>query len=455
MLIIGAYRFINHVGAISTRSILPAEPRFFGRTGVPMSHSSYSHPHERHDDHAARHGRRRAHSAAAVSQHVSRAHATVGDYTLVHGGRQVRIGPVAFWIVVGTLVIMGVWSIGTGTYFAFRQDVLSGLISRHARMQIAYEDRIAELRGEVDRITSRQLLDQDQFERRLNALVKQQKLLERRTSALADDGLITGSLPRGKRDKDARLSVPGLRPSFYLEADEKQSGIGGTLVRVSHSLDRVAEQQTRLVDGMEHRFSGEAQRMYGVLSDLGVKPGRPPAEGGPFIPLKRPHSNASDFEKQLYRVSLARAKITQYKYTLRSVPVRKPLAGQLDVTSPFGARPDPFLGTPAFHPGLDLAGEIGTKVHATADGTVERAGWDGGYGNLVEINNGHDIITRFGHLSKILVKAGQHVHRGEVVGLMGSTGRSTGPHLHYEVRVDGKAVNPEKFLHAGVRLGSL
>ena len=417
-----------------------------------MSYSSHLYPKDRSGEHAAHHGRHRTRSAAAVSQHVSRAHATVGDYTLAHGGRQVRVGPVAFWVVVGTLVIMAVWSVGTGTYFAFRQDVLSGLISRHARMQIAYEDRIAELRGEVDRITSRQLLDQEQFQSRLDALLKRQKLLERRTSALADDNLTTGSLPR---DKDARLRPPALRPSLYFETAENQPGVGGKLARVSHSLDRIAQQQTTLLDGMEQRFDNKARRMHSVLSTLGVKPGPPPAEGGPYIPLKRPRAGASTFDKKLYRVSVARAQIEHYAHTLRAVPVRKPLAGTLDVTSGFGPRPDPFLGTPAFHPGLDLAGHIGKRVHATADGKVERAGWDGGYGNLVEIDNGHGIVTRFGHLSKILVKAGQRVHRGQVVGLMGSTGRSTGPHLHYEVRVDGKAVNPEKFLHAGVRLGSL
>ena len=420
-----------------------------------MSHSSHSSSQDRSGEHTARHGRHRAHSAAAVSQHVSRAHAALGDYTLVHGGRQVRVGPVAFWIVVGTLVIMATWSLGTGTYFAFRQDVLSGLISRHARMQIAYEDRIAELRGEVDRITSRQLLNQEQFDRRLSALLKRQQLLERRTSALADDGLTTGSLPRGKRDKDARLKVPDLRSSLYFETDENQPGTGGKLARVSHSLDRIAHEQSALLDGMEQRFDSKARRMHSVLSELDVRPGRVPAEGGPFIPLKRPHADASAFDKTLYRVSVARAKIAQYAHTLRTVPVRKPLGGNLDVTSTFGPRRDPFLGTPAFHPGLDLAGYIGKHVHATADGKVERAGWDGGYGNLVEIDNGHGIVTRFGHLSKILVKAGERVHRGQVIGLMGSTGRSTGPHLHYEVRVDGKAVNPGKFLRAGIRLGSL
>ena len=133
-------------------------------------------------DHAGRNAQPRAQSAAAVSRHLHRAH---GDYTLVHGGRQVRIGPVAFWIVVGTLVVMAVWSIATGTYFAFREDVLTRLIGRQAEMQFAYEDRIAELRAQVDRITSRQLLDQEQFEQKLSALLQRQATLEQRTSALS------------------------------------------------------------------------------------------------------------------------------------------------------------------------------------------------------------------------------------------------------------------------------
>ena len=118
-----------------------------------MSHSSHSfHPNA---GHAGRHAQPRAQSAAAVSRHLHRAH---GDYTLVHGGRQVRIGPIAFWIAVGTLVVMAVWSVATGTYFTFSEAVLTRLIGRQAEMQFAYEDRIAELRAQVDRITSRQLL---------------------------------------------------------------------------------------------------------------------------------------------------------------------------------------------------------------------------------------------------------------------------------------------------------
>jgi len=117
-----------------------------------MSNQSPAYPHP---EYASRHPHGRAQSAGAVSRHVQRAHGQRAGYTLTHGGRQVRVGPVAFWIVVGTLVIMAVWSIGTGTYFAFREDVLTRLIVRQADMQFAYEDRIAELRAQVDRITGK------------------------------------------------------------------------------------------------------------------------------------------------------------------------------------------------------------------------------------------------------------------------------------------------------------
>src|SRR3974377_1148082 len=135
------------------------------------------------------------HSAAAMSRHLHHAQSRAkASYTLVHGGHQVRIGPVAFWIVVGTLVVMGVWSIATGTYFAFREDVLTRWSGRKAEMQSAYEDRIAELRAQVDRITSRQLLDQEQFEHKLSLLLQRQATLEQRTGALGGDPNITGSV---------------------------------------------------------------------------------------------------------------------------------------------------------------------------------------------------------------------------------------------------------------------
>src|SRR5882672_10538919 len=109
-------------------------------------------------------------------------------YTLAHAGRQLRLGPIAFWVVVGTLLIMAVWTITTATYFAFREDVLTRLIARQADMQFGYEDRIAELRAQVDRISSRQLLDQDQYEQKLDQVLRRQTALESRASALSGLG---------------------------------------------------------------------------------------------------------------------------------------------------------------------------------------------------------------------------------------------------------------------------
>lgn len=128
-----------------------------------------------------------------------------------------------------------------------------------------------------------------------------------------------------------------------------------------------------------------------------------------------------------------------------SVPSLKPVAN-LQFTSFYGVRSDPFRGTAAMHAGVDIPGPVGTPIYATADGIVGRTGWVGGYGNLVELEHGGNLETRYGHLSKVLVSQGQRVKRGDLIALMGSTGRSTGSHLHYEVRMDGRAVNPIPYL---------
>ena len=116
------------------------------------------------------------------------------------------------------------------------------------------------------------------------------------------------------------------------------------------------------------------------------------------------------------------------------------------ISSPFGYRRDPFTGQRRFHPGIDISNRPGTPVVAPADGIVVFTGRDGGYGNLIIINHGYGISTRYGHLKKIFVKPGQKVQRGDIIGEIGNTGRSTGPHLHYEVRIYGKPVNPMNYI---------
>ena len=130
--------------------------------------------------------------------------------------------------------------------------------------------------------------------------------------------------------------------------------------------------------------------------------------------------------------------------TLADAPSLWPVEGR--VTSSFGERQDPIDREGAFHPGIDIAAPTGTPVHATAAGVVTGADLGRGYGRTVELNDGHDIMTVFAHLSALAVVPGQHVSRGQIIGYVGDTGHSTGPHVHYEVRVDGVPVNPYKYL---------
>src|ERR1700731_3701703 len=396
--------------------------------------------------------------------------AKTSGYTFAHAGRQIRLGPVAFWIAVGTVVILAGWSATTATYFAFSDDVLKGLIARQAEQQYAYEDRIAELRAQIDRTTSRQLLDQEQFEQKLNDLLRRQAALESRATALSgiSDPATTGSLRSSstggndpKSVSDSLLTPHLLDRGTALEPDRaptnkkpgKEADIGTKLGRIEASLDRVDRREAAMLAQLQARYEGKARKMRGVLAELGLKldANPPPGIGGPFVPVTLP-SESQSFERALTRVNIARAYADKLSATLVGVPVREPVTGEIDFSSPYGVRVDPFLHVPAMHTGIDFRGTFGEPIHATAAGTVTSAGWSGGYGQMVEVDHGNGLATRYGHLSEIDVKVGQSIRIGQVVGRLGSTGRSTGPHLHYESRVDGEAVDPQKFLKAGATL---
>ena len=408
------------------------------------------------------------------------------DYTLVHAGKQVRIGPVLFWIAVGSVVLLGLWSAATATYFAFRDDVLTRLISRQTEMQYAYEDRISELRAKVDRTTSRQLLDQEQFDQKLDQIMRRQTALESRATALGSLPDITGSIRAPMRgaadatpgtpkpspisdtvifvappDREARLeSRTPISPTPAPSQFAKVQGLDSVVGRLQSSLDQVERRQMAALNVLEESVDTRVRRMRGVFTDLGLDMAQqqPPAlhgggVGGPFVPVKLTAESGA-FERQFNRISLARSQMDLLGRKLSLVPYRKPVVGEVEFTSGFGVRSDPFLGRPAMHTGLDFRAALGDPVRVTANGKVVSAGWSGGYGRMVEVEHGNGLSTRYGHLSEIDVKIGDQVKIGQVIGLVGSTGRSTGPHLHYETRIDGEAVDPQKFLRAGVRLGA-
>lgn len=450
-------------------------------------HSYSDHPH-----HHASHGHGHSHGHGKP-QHRRPAHGhhrpDRNGYTIVHHGKAVRFGPVVFWIVAGSVIIMGAWSAATATYFAFRDDVLTRLIARQAEMQYAYEDRIAELRARVDRTTSRQLLDQEQYDQKLNTIMRRQALLEQRAAALnaMPDTAVTGSIKptaRMPQASDAGNTMGMPKPSpisdtvIFVTPPDREArlesrvpasakprtefaqtqGMDNTLVSLQASLDKVENRQIATLSSVEESYESRMRRMRGVITDLGLNMAQLEAAtprggiGGPYVPVKKPPADAGAFERQLYRISLTRAQVDKLTNTLSLVPYRKPVIGNVEFSSGFGVRSDPFLGRPAMHTGLDFRASTGDPVRVTANGKVVNAGWSGGYGRMVEVNHGNGLSTRYGHLSQINVKVGEYVKIGQVVGEVGSTGRSTGPHLHYETRIDGEAVDPQKFLRAGVRL---
>jgi len=144
------------------------------------------------------------------------------------------------------------------------------------------------------------------------------------------------------------------------------------------------------------------------------------------------------------RLDLVRSGVERRQALAAATPSIWPVVGWL--SSPYGTRRDPFTGGPDFHPGLDISADYGEAVQATADGVIAIAAMNGNYGNLVEIDHGFGIATRYGHLSRFAAVAGQTVHRGDVIGYVGSTGRSTSAHLHYEILLNGKLTNPMKLL---------
>ena len=381
-------------------------------------------------------------------------------------------------------VVFGVLYFAATGYLVFRDDLLAASLVRQARLQQAYEDRITVLRANIDRLTSRQLLNQEAVEAKLDNLVGKQEALDARQDIIAGlsqaarsagldaaeqpatplprprpgddrvDAVTTGSIaPEGGPDQ---LAAAGLRTSTTtspLPASEEATRIG----EVESSLDLLARDQVAYVEQMADAVADRTTKIAGVLQRIGQKPDIETddegAVGGPFVPLDE------DADPEAFRsnVDVITSQIDQFA-TLRRAAAALPLTRPMPsapITSGFGARMDPFLHRLAMHPGIDFRAPIGSPVRATAAGTVTNAQYTGGYGNMVEIDHGGGVVTRYGHLSRILTKVGDHVEEGALIGRTGSTGRSTGPHLHYEVRVNGHAIDPMTYIRAGTELSAL
>ena len=368
------------------------------------------------------------------------------------------------------------------SYLVLRDDLIGATTARQARMQQAYEDRISALRSQVDRITSRQLLDQQLMETKVSELLERQTQLSQRHGRLGpileraenevgtapaadnapaakpdDHAEVTGSIVQPATYSIASLGAGDTRPfslwstrSDPLPSDSAADRADRLFVSINQSLKAIeTEQLTRvatLADNAYKNADAITQALQAAGLPVDSEFGKTDV-GGPLIPL----DSSMIFDSKVKELDEALDTLDHLKKEARKLPLANPAPGR-SVTSPFGVRTDPILGTAALHSGMDFRAPIGMPAKVTAPGVVVKAGWNGGYGRMVEVDHGNGFATRYGHLSEIDVAVGQKLVAGDVIGKTGSSGRSTGPHLHYEVRHNGEAVDPLRFLTVGKKV---
>lgn len=396
---------------------------------------------------------------------------------IAHGDR-IRHFTVRPWLLATLGSVLSAVAIGyllATSYLVLRDDLIGASIARQARIQQAYEDRIAALRAQVDRITSRQLLDQQLMETKVSELLQRQSQLSRQHGRLtpiferAESELPAAAPAQPPAGTDQRAQITPSEPASMASAAPDFAfwttrGASADALSNADKADRLFSAINASLRAIETEqmdrvttLAADADRQADVIADaleaIGFAAEREEGRtgiGGPLVSV----DDRSTFDMRVRALDEALARLETVKKAALAAPIHNP-APDFAISSTFGVRRDPLLGTPALHAGIDFRVPYGNAARASGAGTVVKAGWNGGYGRMVEIDHGDGITTRYGHLSKVLVKVGDRVAHGTPVGKTGSSGRSTGPHLHYEVRRNGVAIDPLRIIRAGKKIAAL
>ena len=376
---------------------------------------------------------------------------------------------VACAVVLAALVL---WSgFVTFSYFGTHQSV-SVAHSNTNRVQLLYEARLAAMQSAVDDLNGRLMLDQGAFvgkvdilrkdfarladrHRRLEVFFKQGwlpvKALESDTAG-AGDGLPkpkpkppTGSASRPLPEQRAGSSV-----SMY----ETAAAAEQPLLQARSKFGDIENAQNRLLNEITALGERKAAALRKVHEGIGLDPEKvieatelpERASGGPLLPVQQGREPRDLLDRQVLTAHQKFSEAEKLRHALTLMPIRLPMAKGYRLTSGFGFRRDPFKNVLAMHTGVDLMAPYGAPIKATAAGKVVRAEHAVAYGRVVDIRHDNGITTRYAHMSKIAVKVGDRVEVHQIVGHVGTSGRSTGPHLHYETRVHGKPIDPYQFL---------
>jgi murein DD-endopeptidase MepM/ murein hydrolase activator NlpD len=351
----------------------------------------------------------------------------------VHDGatmRRIHISTKSQVLAVSAVALLGSCGVAGAAGVALNAPGVTKTITEYAQRTgevAAMEDRVAALQDEVKAIRR-------DATARADMLAKRQAFLANLLNGSGDAKVLAGL-----------LSANG-------------APVTGASKDILAAFGSVDTDQVKMAAALRAMTDAKTQQGAAVLAKLGIDANRGEAVGGmggPYEPVDANTAKAAQSatqapvqaDPQFRALFNSWKRLDQVEQTIGGIPSYKPVQS-ISINSGFGVRSDPFMRRAAMHAGVDMPGPIGTPIYATADGIVGRAGRAGGYGNLLELEHGRGIQTRYGHLSQILVVAGAKIKRGQLIGLMGSTGRSTGSHLHYEVRIDGRAVNPIPFLQS-------
>jgi len=393
---------------------------------------------------------------------------TASHHTVIIArGDSIRHFTVRLWMAALAGLAVAAVTLGyfaATSYLLLRDDLIGAAAARQARLQHAYEDRISALRTQVDRITSRQLLDQQRMETKVSDLLSRQSRLNElhgRVAPLLDvPGADSAGTPAADDLRDPRAdAADGSMPAPLALRTALDDGPEGSaadradrlFVSLNQSLRTIESDQISRVSSLADDAYLTADQISSVLADAGLPAGSDAGKtaiGGPLVPVDKSRM----FDTKVKELDAALDRLNAVRNSAARLPIANPAPGR-GISSTFGMRTDPFLGTPALHSGVDFDAPPGFPARATALGTVSQAGFNGGYGRMVEIDHGNGFTTRFAHLNRIIVKVGQKVERGQVLGTVGNSGRSTGAHMHYEVRRGGAAIDPLRMIKVGKKIG--
>ena len=346
--------------------------------------------------------------------------------------RDVSLSGRGLWLTVGALVVTSVTSVGITSALLFDDTLAAAAKRREAQTIERYETHLATMRAKLDRAVSREGVTRAKLQRRVERLANR----DRRLADIA-------AMP----DQPVPLTTGATHVGLRLSGTDAQDTVVDT---ITASLREAEALQLRDLSTLRKRATVHAERLTKILKLHGVAAPKT-ATGGPLIELK---GSDDPFDAEITAYEGASARLDRVRRLAEGLPQGSPVRGR-PVSSRFGARRDPITGRRAMHGGMDFRAPKGFKVRSTGSGTVRFAGRKGGYGKLVEIEHVGGLTTRYAHLSRITVSVGQQVSRGEAIGRVGSTGRSTGPHLHYEVRRKGQARNPDHYVRLGRILAPL